>query len=113
MENQNNQQVATPTVYEIVMHAKRIKGEKDGRKYDFMSYEATDTKGQKAKFKFVKELAESGILPKEAGEYLFKIDKRYINRDKKTRFNEYWVREVVSVEPYVPHFDDNVEDLPF
>lgn len=107
MENQINE----ATIYEIVMHAKRVKGEKNGRKYDFTTYEGKDTKGHKCQFKFVKELKND--VPDEAGEYLFKIDKRYINRDKRTQFNEYWVRQIVSVEPYVPHFDDNTEDLPF
>lgn len=111
---ENKEQVANNTVYEIVMHARRIKGENEqGKKYDFLAYEATDTNGCKAKFKFTKDVAQSGILPKEQGEYLFKIDKRFINKDHKTRFNEYWVRAVASVEPYVPSFADNTEDLPF
>lgn len=108
----NQEQVAN-TVYEIVMHAKRIKGEKDGRKYDFLSYEGADKDGHKCKFKFTKEAVAQGVLPKEAGEYLFKIDKRYINKDHKTRFNEYWIKTILSVEEYVPRFTENTEDLPF
>ena len=97
--------------YELVIHAKRIKGESaDGRKYDFLSYEGYDKEGHKCKFKFTKDVKN---LPSEAGEYVFVILKTKINRDKKVRFNEYWIRQVESIAPYAPHFEDNVEDLPF
>lgn len=97
--------------YEIIIRARRIKGESaNGKKYDFLSFEGYDTNGQKCKFKFTNAVKN---LPVEAGEYTFIIPKAAINKDKKVRWNEYWVREVQSCDPYVPHFDDNVEELPF
>ena len=107
----DKKEIQGTTVYEIVVTAKRIQGETaDGRKYDFLTWTGYDKDGRKCKFKMV-----NGIqgLPKNAGEYVLKVYKEFINRDKKTRFNEYWVREIISCEPYEPHFEANVEDLPF
>lgn len=101
---------ANVATYEIVIRAKRISGEKDGKKYNFFSYEAFDTTGKKCKIKFTKEVTNQ---PKEDGEFTIIVPKSAMNRDKKVRWNEYWVRQIVDCKPYVPHFDENVEDLPF
>ena len=106
---ENTKRVATEN-YEIVIRAKRIKGENASRKFDFLAYEGYDKDGHKCKFKFTQAVKN---LPTEAGEYVFVIPKNAINKDKRVRWNEYWVRDVISCEAYVPHFDETVEDLPF
>ena len=104
-QNENN--VST---YEIVIRAKRIKGEKDGRKYDFLAYEAYDNDGRKCKIRFTKDVKN---LPTDAGEYTFVIPKNKMNRDKSIKWREYWVQEVLSCTAYEPKFDGTVEELPF
>ena len=110
---ESNQSVSTPeqATYEIIIHAKRIKGENAaGKKYDFLSFEGYDKDGHKCSFKFTKDVKNK---PDEAGEYVIVVLKTQINRDKRVRYNEYWIRAVESIKPYVPQFSDNVEDLPF
>lgn len=104
--------VATASVvYEIVMHAKRMKGTNaSGKPYNFLAFSGTDKSGHKSQFKFKSDCNDA---PKDEGEWLVRVDKRFINKDKRTRFNEYWIAQVVSVEPYVPQFIENTEDLPF
>lgn len=99
-------------VYDIVIHAKRMKGtsSKSGKAYNFLTFEGFDVHQHKCQFKFKSDCND---VPRDEGDYLIRVDKRFINRDKRTRFNEYWIAQLVSVEPYVPQFAENTEDLPF
>ena len=99
-------------IYDIVIHAKRMKGtsSKSGKSYNFLTFEGYDTHSHRCQFKFKSDCND---VPKEEGEYLIRVDKRYINKDKRTRFDEYWIAKLVSVEPYAPQFTENTEDLPF
>ena len=95
--------------YKIRVEAKRIKGERDGKKYDFLSFEGFDKNGRKCRFKFTKDCND---VPEEEGEYIMTVDRAYINKDKQSRFNNYWVKEVISFEEY-DGFTPNEDDLPF
>lgn len=95
--------------YLIQCDVKRIKGEKDGKKYDFFSYTAYDKRGKKSKLKFTKDAKN---VPAEEGCFTLTIDKTKINRDKSTKFNEYWVKDVIKFEVY-DGFTQDEEDLPF
>ncbi len=96
--------------YTIAIQVKRITGEKDGRKYDFLAYSGADNRGKKCKFKFTKDASN---YPKEEGYFSLSVLKKNINRDKSSMFNEYWIRgECVGFDIY-DGFKENVEDLPF
>lgn len=95
--------------YTIQVDVKRIKGEKDGKKYDFLTYTAYDKRGKKSKLKFTKDASN---VPNEEGCFTLTIDKTKINRDKSTKYNEYWVKDVVKYEIY-DGFNTKDEDLPF
>lgn len=97
------------TIYDITMEVARIKGEKDGKKYDFLAYSGYDKHGKKCKFKFTKDCQGQ---PVNEGIYVCKIDKTMINKDKSSRYNDYWVRKVESYTDY-DGFKGNDEDLPF
>lgn len=99
-------------IYEIQMDAIRVKGERDGKAYDFLSFEGYDKKGKKCRFKFTKDCAENYDIPEEEGTYIFKINKKDINKDKQSRYSIYWVRAIESVQDFEGTFD-NDEDLPF
>ena len=96
-------------VYLIQCDVKRIKGEKDGKKYDFLTFTAYDKRGKKSKLKFTKEASN---VPQEEGCFTLVIEKSKINRDKSVKFNEYWVKDVVKYEVY-DGFATKDEDLPF
>ena len=95
--------------YNIQVDVKRVKGEKDGKKYDFLSYTAYDKRGKKSKLKFTKDAKN---VPQDEGSYTLTIEKSKINRDKSTKYNEYWVKDVVKFEIY-DGFNTKDEDLPF
>lgn len=99
-------------VYTLDVEVQQIKGvTDDGRKYDFLAFETYDKRGQRVKLKFRKELKDQ--LPTYPGNYVLKVDKRYIARDKKSKYPVYWVRQIISFEPLVFDDVDNTEDLPF
>lgn len=109
-ENTVAESVENATKYFIECEVTRIKGEtKDGKKYDFLSYTAYDKKGRKSKLKFTKD-AEG--MPKEEGLFTLEISPKMINRDKQTRYNEYWVKGVISYKHYDGYAEDD-EELPF
>lgn len=96
--------------YNLFIHVSRIKGEKDGKKYDFLAYSGADTRGKKCKFKFTKD-AEN--YPKEEGYFCLNVNKANINRDKQSIYNEYWIRGVCNSFEIYDGFKPNSEDLPF
>lgn len=108
-ENTSSSVKNEQTNYLIECEVTRVKGEKESKKYDFLSYTAYDKKGRKAKLKFTKD-AEG--MPKEEGLFILEIDPKQINRDNGTRYNEYWVRGVVSFKHY-DGFTQHDEELPF
>ena len=95
--------------YLIQCDVVRVKGEKDGKKYDFLTYTAYDKRGKKSKLKFVKTASN---VPQEEGCYTLTIDRTKINRDKSTKYNEYWVKDVIKCEIY-DGFTQVDDDLPF
>lgn len=95
--------------YEIIIEAKRIQGEKDGRKYDFLSYEGYEKTGKKARFIFTKECKN---VPDKVGQYKLIVDKKDINKDTQNRYSRYYIKNFVSCELFDGSFD-NDEDLPF
>lgn len=95
--------------YLIQCDVTRIKGEKDGKKFDFLTYTAYDKRGKKSKLKFTKD---ANNVPQEEGCYTLTIDKSKINRDKTTKYNEYWVKDVIKYEIY-DGFAQEDEELPF
>ena len=97
------------TNYLIQCDVVRIKGEKDGKKYDFLSYVAYDKKGRKSKLKFTKTAKN---IPSEEGIYVLEIEPSKINRDKTTKYNEYWVKDIISYKTY-DGFTQDDEELPF
>ena len=107
----NNEAIENQTIYTLDVTAEQIKGATpEGRKYDFIAFETTDKRGKVSKLKFRKELAT--MLPKEPGEYELKVDKRFISRDKMSKYPTYWVREIISFEKKVFIEVENTEDLP-
>ena len=108
----SNTQSNEATLYTIDIEAKRIKGVTgDGRKYDFIAYEGLNRRGELVKFKFRKELADQ--IPNREGDFVLVVDKRYIARDKKSKYEVYWVRKIESFEEKVFEEVENTEDLPF
>ena len=96
--------------YKIQCDVIRIKGtSKDGEAYDFLTYTGWDKNGRKCKLKFTKACEGQ---PKKEGCYVLEIDEKDINRDKQVRFNEYWVKNVISYTEY-DGFKTDPEDLPF
>lgn len=96
-------------IYELQVEAKRIKGERDGKKYDFLSFETFDKNGKKSRIKFTKACEN---IPEEEGTYLIKVKMKDINRDKMSKYLIYWIKAMVSCEDYEQSFD-NDEPLPF
>lgn len=108
----NNPQNNEATFYTIDIEAKRIKGvTDDGRKYDFITYEGVNKRGELVKFKFRKELSDQ--IPNREGDFVLVVDKRYIARDKKSKYEVYWVRKIESFEEKIFEEVENTEDLPF
>lgn len=96
--------------YKIQCDVHRIKGEKDGKSYDFLTYTAYDKQGKKCKLKLTKDCAN---YPKKEGCYYLNIAKADIRRDKQVKYREYWVRNIVSYDEFDGFDDSNEEDLPF
>ena len=97
------------TQYELIMESKRIQGEKDGRKYDFLTFEGFEKSGKKCRFIFTKECGE---VIKEVGTFKVVVDKKDINKDKQNRYSRYYIKKVISVEKFDNSYD-NDDDLDF
>lgn len=74
--------------------AERVKGEKDGKKYDFISYKGSTKKGIKCRYKFPKSVLNA---PSEPGIYCITVHKSNINRDKRYTYPVYWIKEIGEV----------------
>lgn len=95
--------------YKLEIEAKRIKGEKDGKKYDFLSYSGFENGGKRCKFKFTKQCKNK---PEEEGLYTVVVDSDKIWQDKQSKFKEYFISETKSCELFVFTPSEN-DDLPF
>lgn len=95
--------------YKIEIEAKRIKGEKDGRKYDFLAFNGFTNDGRKCKYKFTKACK---LKPTEEGVYKCVVDSDKIWQDKQTKFREYWISELKTCEVFEFVHQEN-DDLPF
>lgn len=83
----------------IKLTAKQITGTtQSGKAYDFLEFSGATKNGQKCKFKFTK--ACKNKLPDKAGTYDMKVNLEDVSRDNMTIFNEYWVRDVISITPH-------------
>lgn len=90
--------------------AERIKGEKDGKKYDFIAYKGSTKKGLKCRYKFTKDVTNP---PTEAGIYCIKVHKCNINRDKRFTYPIYWIREIeeITQEAFEVENNDSFKDF--
>ena len=95
--------------YKLEIEVKRIKGEKNGKKYDFLGYTGYTTDGRKAKFKFTKDCKNK---PEAEGLYICLVDSDKIWKDKQTKFNEFFIKELKSCEVFEFNAPEN-DDLPF
>ena len=98
------------TVFEIF--TKRIAGEKDGKKYDFLAYHTYDKQAKKVTVKFTQSVTKA---PKER--CFIKVDNANWNLDKSSRFPTLWVKEIEEIVN-ISYQNKNVqdfsnEDLPF
>ncbi len=80
--------------YKLEIEAKRIEGEKNGKKYDFLAYSGFTVDGKKF------------------GIYKCTVDSNKIWKDKQTKFNEYWIAELKTCEVFEFTPKEN-DDLPF
>lgn len=97
--------------YKIQCDVIRIKGtSKDGKKYDFLTFNGWDKHGRKCKLKPTKSCQDK--MPNTEGCYVLEVDENDIRPDKQVRFNEYWVRNVISYTEY-DGFKTDPEELPF
>lgn len=110
MENQKKEN--QKTTYEILMEVKRIKGTKNGKDYDFLSYEGFDKTGKKSRFIFTKKCEVGTDYPDSEGEYIVTVDKKKISRDNQSKYPRYYINEVISYEVFEGSYD-NDEELPF
>lgn len=95
--------------YKIEIEAKRITGEKDGKKYDFLAYSGYTTDNKKCKYKFTKACKTK---PEAEGIYTCIVESDKIWKDKQTKFREFWISELKSCEVFEFKKPEN-DDLPF
>lgn len=95
--------------YTLEIEAKRIKGEKNGRKYDFLAYNGITKDGKICKFKFTKDCE---LKPEAEGVYTCVCDSDKIWKDKKTKYNEFFIKELKSCKVFEYEAPEN-DDLPF
>ena len=100
-------------VKKLIVNARRLIGvsKKTNKKYDFLTYEGFDTNNRKVTFKLTKAVTNA---PKTEGAYVWRVKPENISKDNTSRFNQYWIRGIESVEDYKgPESKDEYEDLPF
>lgn len=95
--------------YTLEIECKNIKGEKNGKKYDFLAYSGFTVDGKKCKYKFTKACK---LKPEEIGIYKCTVDSDKIWKDKQSKFNEYWIAELKTCEVFEFTPKEN-DDLPF
>lgn len=97
----------------LIVNARRLTGvsKKTNKKYDFLTFEGFDTNNRKVTFKLTKAVTNA---PTREGAYVWMVKPENISKDKASRFNQYWIRGIESVEDYKgPELKDDYEDLPF
>lgn len=97
----------------LIVNVRRLTGvsKKTNKKYDFLTYEGFDTNNRKVTFKLTKAVTNA---PKTEGVYVWMVKPENISKDKSSRFNQYWIRGIESVEDYKgPEPKDDYADLPF
>lgn len=87
---------------------KQGKSKATGKDYDFLAYEGITSAGKKVELKFTRACKN---VPNEVGKYVVEVPTTQISKDRTSIFNQYWIREVVSVKPFVKK--DEYEELPF
>lgn len=98
--------------YTLNVTAERIKGEKDGKKYDFISCSSVDKKGFKCRVKFAKDCKNQ---PEKEGKYIVIVNKENIFKDKRTVRYTVVITEILNIEK-VEKFtvaQDKKEELDF
>ena len=95
--------------YKLEIEAKRIKGEKNGKKYDFLAYSGYTKEGTKCKFKFTKDCK---LKPEAEGLFICTCDSDKIWQDKKTKYTEFFIKELKTCEVFEFNSPEN-DDLPF
>ena len=88
----------------IIVKVERIKGEKDGKKYDFLAYTTTNKKGERSRIKFPKTVEN---IPKKEGIYVVTVESVNIRRDNRVVFPTYWVQQVESYDVFIPKQVEN------
>ena len=66
--------------YKLEIEAKRIKGEKNGKKYDFLAYTGFTKEGTKCKFKFTKDCK---LRPESEGLFVCTCDSDKFGKTKR------------------------------
>lgn len=95
--------------YNLEIECKNIKGEKNGKKYDFLAYSGVTKDGKICKYKFTKACK---LKPEEVGLYKCTVDSDKIWQDKQTKFREFWISELKTCEVFEFEQPEN-DDLPF
>lgn len=91
-------------IVDIVVKVERKRGEKDGKKYDFLAYTATNKKGERSRLKFPKTVEN---IPKKEGIYVVSVDSVNIRRDNRLVFPTYWIQQVESYDVFIPKQVEN------
>lgn len=100
-------------VKKLIVNARRLTGvsKKTNKKYDFLAYEGFDNHNKKVTFKITQAVNNA---PKTEGVYVWMVKPENISKDKSSRFKQYWIRCIESVDVYKgPEPKDDYEDLPF
>lgn len=97
-------------IKQIVVEVIRKTGQNDNGKYDLLSYHGFDNKGKKVQFKFTRAVTNR---PSEQGKFVIEVESTNMNKDETTRFNEYWIKKIESVKPYVAPQPVAKDEVPF
>lgn len=93
----------------VYCRRKKGKSKSTGRDYDFLTFEGVTTDGKKVELKFTRACKD---VPSEVGVYVIKVPSTAISKDRKSIYEQYWIREITSCESY--HKEEvEEEDLPF
>lgn len=91
-------------IYNLIIRAVEL-AKKDGGK--FIAYQSIEKTGKIARIKFTKDCEP----PRKVDTYKLTTDS--ITRDKTNIYSVYWVRNIISCEPYQPQDTSCDDDLPF
>lgn len=91
-------------VKKITVKVERIKGEKDGKKYDFLSFTSNNKKGERCRIKFPRTCTN---IPNKEGVYVLSVLATEIKRDSRFVRPTYWVEKVEEYTDYIPEKKEN------